>query len=112
MPTYNHGVGGRGVGCVQNIFLYLLFVFADKLYRPCQHSWGPCANDHSYHHARSRPTSPWSPVSSSSSGSFHTDSRFKRIEWGKYNKKRWDLQPVRAAESNLVCFQSGVSRPS
>ena len=20
--------------------------------RPCQHSWGPCANDHSYHHSR------------------------------------------------------------
>lgn len=61
---------------------------SDKLYRPCQHSWGPCANDHSYHHARSRPSSPWSPVSSSSSGSFHSDTKFKRIEWGKYNKKR------------------------
>jgi len=62
---------------------------SDKMYRPCQHSWGPCANDHTYHHARSRPTSPWSPVSSSSSGSFHADtgSRFRRIELGRYKKR-------------------------
>jgi len=65
--------------------------------KPCQHSWGPCANDHSYHHARShhtlamtshtRPVSPWSPTSSSSSGSFHDTVRYKRLEMGKYKKR-------------------------
>merc|ERR1719277_1236183 len=63
--------------------------------KPCQHSWRPCANDHSYHHARShhtlsshtRPVSPWSPTSSSSSGSFHDTVRYKRLEMGKYKKR-------------------------
>lgn len=65
--------------------------------KPCQHSWGPCANDHSYHHARSgpapapgtRPVSPWSPAaSSSSSGSFHDTLRCRRLETGARYKKR------------------------
>jgi len=61
---------------------------ASPQHRPCQHSWGPCANDHTYHHARSRPTSPWSPASSSSSGSFHVDTKFRRIaELGRYKKR-------------------------
>lgn len=67
-------------------------------FRPCQHSWGPCANDHTYHHARpghgtthvssTRPVSPWSPTSSSSSGSFHETVRHRRIETGSRYKKR------------------------
>lgn len=62
--------------------------------KPCQHSWGPCANDHSYHHARSgpapsRPVSPWSPAaSSSSSGSFTDTIRCRRLETGARYKKR------------------------
>lgn len=68
--------------------------------KPCQHSWGPCANDHSYHHARAgpgtgghqpRPVSPWSPASSSSgSGSFHdtVGGRYRRLETGGRYKKR------------------------
>ena len=66
-----------------------LILLSERQYRPCQHSWGPCANDHTYHHARSRPASPWSPASSSSSGSFHTDTKFRRMaELGRYKKRQ------------------------
>lgn len=83
------------------------------LLKPCQHSWGPCANDHSYHHARShtRPASPWSPSSSTSSsasgaGSFHETVRYRRMEVGKYKKRALSADLL----NNNGCNEVGTNK--